>query len=160
MTDGSAARRELLAHVREMLRAVRLFKNDLPAQHPAVPFGTVSVLSMIDVMAAEPPAGCHGKELAARCSLDPSTISRTVATLVRSGLVQRTADPADGRASVLSLTPLGRQTLSDVTAWADDRLADALKEWRPDELAAFTALLRRFSTDLMSRYDQPLEAAR
>ncbi|UQU65153.1 MarR family transcriptional regulator [Couchioplanes caeruleus] len=159
--DGSTSvPRELLSHVREMLRAVRLFKNELPAQHPAVPFGTVSVLSMIDAMAAGPPAGCHGKELAARCSLDPSTISRTVATLVRSGLVRRTADPADRRASVLSLTPLGRQTLDDVTAWADDRLADALQEWHPDEIATFTALMRRFSTDLTSRYDQPLEAAR
>jgi DNA-binding MarR family transcriptional regulator len=160
MDDGTAARRELLDHVRELLKAIRLFKNELPARHPAIPLGTVSVLSMIDVMAAEPPSGCHGKDLAARCSLDPSTISRTVAALVRSRLVERTADPADGRASVLSLTPLGRQTLTDVTAWADDRLAAALQEWRPDEIAAFTALMRRFSADLMSRYDQPLEAAR
>ena len=160
MDGGTAARRQLLSHVREMLKAVRLFKSDLPAHHPAVPTGTLGVLSIIDLMATEPATGCHVKDLAARFGLDPSTVSRTVAALVRSGLVERAADPADGRASVLTLTALGRQTLIEVTTWADERLADALKEWTPEDVTVFTALMQRFSADLMSRYDQPLEAAR
>ena len=36
---GSAARRELLAHMREMLKAVRLLKNEMSAQHPDDPAG-------------------------------------------------------------------------------------------------------------------------
>jgi len=160
MDGATEARQELLGHMREMLKAVRLLKNDLPAHHPEVPSGTLSVLWMIQSMAGEPATGCHLKDLAARCALDPSTVSRTVATLVRSGLVQRTADPSDGRASVLSLTAVGHRTLTDVTTWADERLAAALEEWTPEEITAFTALMRRFSADLMSRHHQPLEAAR
>ena len=160
MDAATEARHPLLGHIRELLKAVRLFKSDLPAHHPEVPPGSLGVLWTIESMAGEPATGCHIKDLAARCFLDPSTVSRTVATLVRSGLVERTADPSDGRASVLSLTGTGRRTLTDVTDWADDRLAGALQEWTPEEIATFTALMRRFSADLMSRYDQPLEAAR
>ena len=36
---------------------------------------------------------------------DPSTVSRQVAALVKDGLLERRADPADGRASILVLTP-------------------------------------------------------
>src|SRR5437868_6066116 len=38
---------------------------------------------------------------------DPSTISRQVATLVKDGLIERRADPADGRASLLAVTEKG-----------------------------------------------------
>jgi DNA-binding MarR family transcriptional regulator len=154
---GTAARHELLVRLHDLLKAVRLFKNDLPAERAGVPYGA---LAMIDSIATDPAGACHLKDLAARHALDPSTVSRAVATLVRSGLVGRTADPADGRASVLALTPLGRQTLADVHGWADQRLADALRDWSLDDLTTFSALLRRFATDLMTRYDQTLEVAR
>ena len=157
---GSAARRELLAHLRETLKAVRLLKHDMSTQHPDVPAGTLSVLALIDAMGAEPAPGCHVKDLATRSSLDPSTVSRAVASVVRAGLVERTADPYDGRASVLGLTAAGRRALGDALAWSDARLADALKEWSPEDITVFTALLQRFSSDLMSRHHQPLEAVR
>ncbi|MEV4635724.1 MarR family winged helix-turn-helix transcriptional regulator [Actinoplanes sp. NPDC049548] len=157
---GSAARRELLAHLRELLKAVRLLKNEMSLQHPAVPAGTLSVLALIDAVAAEPAHGCHVKDLAARSSLDPSTVSRAVAAVVRAGLVARAADPHDGRASVLGLTAAGRQALGDAMAWSDNRLAAALENWSVADVSVFTALLQRFSADLMSHYEQPLEAAR
>jgi DNA-binding MarR family transcriptional regulator len=157
---GSTARHELLANVRDLLKAVRLFKGDLPARHEAVPTGTIGVLATIDAIGGEPIGGCHLKDLAARCALDPSTVSRAVAALVRSDLVARTADPTDGRASVLSVTPLGRQTLDDFNRLADERLADALREWSPEDIAVLSALLQRFSADLMTRTDRNLEVAR
>jgi DNA-binding MarR family transcriptional regulator len=149
---GSTARQELMACMREMLKAVRLFKSDLPIEHTTVPVGA---LAMIDSA-----GDCHLKDLAARSALDPSTVSRAVATLVKSGLVGRSADPADGRASVLALTPEGRRTLDEVNGWMDDRLADALKDWSPEDIAVFSALMQRFATDLMTRHDQTLEVAR
>lgn len=151
---GTAARQQLLGCMRDMMKAVRLFKNDLPGRHATVPTG---VLAMIEATSA---AGCHLKDLATRSALDPSTVSRAVAALVRSGHVGRTADPADGRASVLALTPHGRQTLAEVQSWADESLAEALRDWSPEDIAVFGALMRRFATDLMNRYDQSLEAAR
>jgi DNA-binding MarR family transcriptional regulator len=162
MVDDSraAARRQLLTELRDLLKAVRVFKNDLPNRHADVPAGTMGVLATIDAIGGEPAGGCHLKDLAARCALDPSTVSRAVAALVRSGLVARTADPTDGRASVLTVTPRGRRTLDDFTRLADERLADALRAWSPEDIAVLAALLRRFATDLMTRTDRNLEVAR
>ncbi len=154
---GFTARRELLDHIRELLKAVRLMKGEL-ATH--VPAGTFQVLATIRHLDAGASPGCHLKDLAARCALDPSTVSRSVASLVKAGLVARTADPDDGRASVLTLTADGRQTLDEVFGRLDDHLADVLEEWSFDDVAAFTALMHRFTTDLMSRHHHPLEAAR
>jgi DNA-binding MarR family transcriptional regulator len=156
---GTAARHELLARIRDVLKAVRLFKNTLPPRRLSVPNGTLGILASVNDIAG-PTDGCHVKDLAAHCALDPSTISRAVGALVRSGLVQRSADPTDGRASTLGLTSHGREVLSDVTGWYDDRLADALKDWSREDMAALSALLQRFCDDLMSRNHNPLEAAR
>lgn len=157
---GPTARHALLTDLRDLLEAVRVFKSVLPAGPEAVPTGTLAVLATIDAIGSEPVGGCHLKDLAARCALDPSTVSRAVAGLVRSGLVARTADPQDGRASVLTVTRTGKHTLAEFTRLADERLADALRDWNPDDIAVLSALLRRFSTDLMTRTDRNLEAAR
>ena len=161
MVDDAVARQELIAQMRDLLKAVRLFKNDMPTGHAAVPAGTLGVLATIHHLASQPDRGCHLKDLAALNALDPSTVSRSVAALVRAGLVGRTADPVDGRASVLALTPLGRQTLDEVNGWADRSLADTLQHWDPEDVAVLAALLRRFTADLLARYHHnPLEAAR
>jgi len=157
---GAVARHGLLASVRDLLMAVRVAKSDLPTRQETVPTGAAGVLAAISAIDGEPVGGCHLKDLAVRCALDPSTVSRAVAALVRSGLVARTADPADGRASVLTVTPLGRQALDEFNRLADERLAGALRHWSPEDIAVLAALLRRFSADLMTRTDRPLEVAR
>lgn len=158
--DVAAARHELLARVRDVLKAVRLFKNQQHPRHSTLLMGTLGVLAKIDEIGAD--AGCHSKDLAAHTALDPSTISRAVTALVRTGMVVREADPHDGRASVLALTPEGREVLDDVHGWYDDRLADALRDWTAQDLTALATLLQRFSDDLIVRFttNQTLEAAR
>jgi DNA-binding MarR family transcriptional regulator len=149
--DGAAARHRLLDRVRDVLKAVRLVKGRQPPGPTVIPSGTVGVLATIDKI--ESGVGCHGKDLAAECALDPSTISRAVGALVRSGLVVRTADPADGRASVLAMTPQGRQALDDIVGWYNDLLAEALGAWSVRDLTRLTDLLQRFSDDLIARFD-------
>jgi DNA-binding MarR family transcriptional regulator len=159
MSDAPA-RRELLARMRDVLMAIRLFKNMPPPRHLAVPSGTLGVLATIDDIGVT--SGCHVKDLAQRCRLDPSTVSRAVAALVGAGLVARSADPADGRASVLALTDRGRAVLASCTAWYGDLLAEALQDWSNEDLAAFGAMLQRFSDDLIrsaGRRTPTLEAA-
>ena len=142
---------ELVIRIRELIKAVRLAKNDLAA-HSAVPSGALAVLSMI-----EESGPAQSKDLAVRSALDPSTISRAVSALCRAGLLERTADPADGRASLLMLTEGGRQALQEADSWYDERLAVALADWTPADVDTFAALLHRFSEDLITK---PLEAAR
>jgi DNA-binding MarR family transcriptional regulator len=152
------ARRELRERLRDTLKAVRLLKHHAPPS--AIPTGMVGILATIAAIAdPERPAtsrsaGCHVKDLAAHNALDPSTVSRAVAALVRLGLVQRTADPTDGRASFLALTPPGAQALDETHLWYDGLLADALRDWSLPELTAFAGMLHRFSADVLRHTDK------
>nr|WP_240942680.1 MarR family transcriptional regulator [Planosporangium thailandense] len=97
--------------------------------------------------------GCHPKELAARCALDASTISRAVAALVERGLVRRSPDPADGRARLLTLTPDGRTALAKVEQLQSVHLAEALRDWTAEEVDAFAVALGRFVAGLTAHLD-------
>ena len=55
-------------------------------------------------------------DLVTRLGQDKSTVSRQVAKLVELGLVDRTADPVDGRAQVLAPSPEGSARLARIRA--------------------------------------------
>ena len=76
---------------------------------------------------------------------DPSTISRQVAALVKDGLLERRADPADGRASLLVLTPKADAVLAEHNRIRLEHFADILTDWSDAELADFASLLHRFT---------------
>lgn len=78
---------------------------------------------------------------------DPSTVSRQVAGLVKDGLVERRADPVDGRASLLVLTPKAGAVLAEQNDLRLDFFARVLRDWSSDEVDQFAALLARFTTD-------------
>src|SRR3954467_11783374 len=66
--------------------------------------------------------------LAARAGVDVSVASRQLATLERSGYVERRPDPNDGRASLMHLPDAGAAALAGTravrSAWATTALAD------------------------------------
>jgi DNA-binding MarR family transcriptional regulator len=144
--------------LRDLDKSMRLIRQRRAGGRSAVPAGTVSLLMHID----EHAAGCHGRELAARTGLDPSTISRAVASLVANGLVERRADPADGRASVLVLTAAGTAALTDAHRWFGEVLDRALADWTAGEVGALCTALGRFVRAIeqsLGNHDT-LEAAR
>lgn len=81
---------------------------------------------------------------------DPSTVSRQVAQLVRLGLAERTADPADGRASVLVATAEGRRVFEENRRRRTAHIAEVLAPWEPADRCRLAELLGRFTTDLES----------
>jgi DNA-binding MarR family transcriptional regulator len=87
--------------------------------------------------------------LAEQVSVDPSTMSRHVAILEQAELVQRVADPADGRAQSLSLTPAGRQVMEKVRTARHDLIADVLVDWNDADRAQLATLLARLSDDFV-----------
>ena len=57
--------------------------------------------------------------LASALELDKSTLSRTVETAFKSGLINRTVDPLNRRQQVISLTDRGRQTAGAINERCD-----------------------------------------
>jgi DNA-binding MarR family transcriptional regulator len=83
--------------------------------------------------------------LAAKVHSDPSTISRQASHLVEMGLVERRADPGDGRASLLALTDAGTALLEHTRQRRDDRTAAIIKSWEPAEREQFADLIDRYT---------------
>ncbi len=67
--------------------------------------------------------------LAQALHLDASTVTRQVMALERGGLVERHADPADGRSSTISLTPEGRQAMREVQRQRRQRIETLVSDW-------------------------------
>lgn len=65
-------------------------------------------------------------DLAAALALKTSTISRHLSRLEQLGLVQRTGDPSDARASLLTLSETGHHTHAVLTAAWQEILAEQL----------------------------------
>ncbi|HET7762382.1 MAG TPA: MarR family transcriptional regulator [Phycicoccus sp.] len=90
------------------------------------------------------------RELADIERVSPPSMTRTVASLVELGLVDRADDPTDGRQVILSLTEAGRRTVRDTRRRRDQWLAVRLEKLSEDErrlLVEATALLGRVAAE-------------
>jgi DNA-binding MarR family transcriptional regulator len=85
-------------------------------------------------------------DLVAQLGQDKSTVSRQVAKLVELGLVDRTADPVDGRAQVLASSPEGSARLARIREARRARWAADLSDWPTDDVAMLAELLARINT--------------
>jgi DNA-binding MarR family transcriptional regulator len=85
--------------------------------------------------------------IAAATGLLGSHVSRELRGLERQGLVARTADRADGRAVVVSVTPAGRTAYRRLKESSVAAADTALAGWRADELATLARLLDRMADD-------------
>jgi DNA-binding MarR family transcriptional regulator len=85
--------------------------------------------------------------LAERVASDPSTVSRQVAALVRDGLVERRADPVDGRAALLVPTEKADAVLREHEDLRQQHFGRMLENWSDRDLQRFAALLERFTCD-------------
>jgi DNA-binding MarR family transcriptional regulator len=83
-------------------------------------------------------------ELAALANLDASTVSRHVSQLHRSGLIQRTADPADGRAQRVAISPEGQALLHQGLARRRELLRRSFEGWEQSDVETLEQLLTRF----------------
>lgn len=89
----------------------------------------------------------RASEIAGSLHSDPSTVSRQVATMVKDGLLQRQADPEDGRASILALTDKAGAVIAEHDRVRLTHFAEMLSDWSLSDLSRFAALLQRFTAD-------------
>jgi DNA-binding MarR family transcriptional regulator len=76
---------------------------------------------------------------------DTSTVSRQVSALVQHGLVERKADPQDGRACLLVATEAGRTSFDQARAARTEHIARVLAEWPQSDRRTLVMLLDRFN---------------
>ena len=79
--------------------------------------------------------------LAVKEGVTQPAMTQLIARLQESGLVSRTADPADGRVVQVRLTDEGRKILARRRAVRAERLAEILARLSPQEQAALGAAL-------------------
>ena len=86
--------------------------------------------------------------LARALHLDASTVTRQITALERGGLVERRADPADGRSSIIILTPEGRQSMREVERERRQRIGALVSDWDDAERAHLGLALTRLNASL------------
>jgi DNA-binding MarR family transcriptional regulator len=96
--------------------------------------------------------GCSGPTrtsvLAETMRLDQSTVSRHVRALEQLGLVERTGDPDDRRAALLSLTPAGEERLAAIIAERRAIFSSATAGWSDDDRAQLAGFIDRMARSL------------
>lgn len=135
--------RELGASVSSLVRSFHRAKEQFVAETAHdVAWSAHVVLARL---ATEGPL--RASELAELIQSDPSTVSRQVASIVRAGLVQRQADPEDGRASLLILTDAGREVYHQQLEVRTRHMALMLQDWSEQDCRQLAHLLGRLTRD-------------
>ena len=119
-------------------RRVRFESTQVVAPHQ------FSVMARLDKTALTP------RELAEIERVSPPSMTRTVAALVKRGLVARQDDPLDGRQVFISLTSEGTSLLRETRRQRDAWMASRLKGITADErevLVKATAILTRVASE-------------
>ena len=127
--------------VLDLLRTVRKAKARMAADARGDVDSATQLL--LHTVAAHGPT--RTSALAESVHSDLSTVSRQVGALVAGGLLERRADPADGRACLLALTPAGEAAVADHQRGRANFFAAVLDGWAQDELLQFAGLLERFT---------------
>jgi DNA-binding MarR family transcriptional regulator len=85
--------------------------------------------------------------LASLAHMDVGMATRRVQALVEARLATRSADPSDGRVSLIDTTAAGTRAAAALHEVRRDHLARALSDWSAAELQQFDRLLTKFLAD-------------
>jgi DNA-binding MarR family transcriptional regulator len=131
----------------QLIRLVRLIERkqvQYQAEHPdAVERATYHLLVHL-VKDGPRRAG----SLAEAVHSDPSTISRQIGHLVKLGLVERTADPVDGRATLLAATTEGLRVFEENRRLRNQTFARILTDWSDPDRTALAEMLARLTISI------------
>jgi DNA-binding MarR family transcriptional regulator len=125
-----------------LLRRARVISERLAGElHPDLDGSAYGLLALLQDLGP-----LRAGDLVARLGQDKSTVSRQVTKLAELGLVDRTADPVDGRAQVLAPSPEGSARLARIRAARRARWEADLSDWPTDDVATLAELLARINT--------------
>ena len=98
-------------------------------------------MDTLDILAQR--ASWKMSELAEALHVEPSTATRAVERLVKTGMAERQASADDGRVVRVSITPVGRGMHESVLQRRTELLTFILKSYRRRELPVFADMLER-----------------
>lgn len=145
------ARTDLLTGLEQevgvMIRRIRrIIRERAQAVHPELQSSSYLMLSWLDQHGPQ-----RASSMAETFCIDKGAISRQIQHLLDLGLVERAPDPADGRATLVSVSDEARSRMAAVAderrRWLDDRLRD----WTDADLTDMVTLLRRYNAALDER---------
>ncbi|HEX7717747.1 MAG TPA: MarR family transcriptional regulator [Marmoricola sp.] len=148
-SEGDADRRQdavrsLEHEIGTLLRRIRRGLTERATQvHPELNATSYMLLSTLSEH-----GGRRAAELAEIFALDKGSVSRLVHQLLELGLVARSPDPVDGRASLLSVTEEAVRRLDRVRGERREHFDDRLDGWDPSEIEDLAAALARFNLAL------------
>ena len=140
-TDKHEAFVRLEREIGLLLRRARAISARLAGElHPDLDGAAYGLLALL-----EDTGPLRASDLVSRLGLDKSTVSRQVATLVDLGLVERAADPEDGRAQVLTPSAEGSARLAAIREVRRARWEADLSGWPAQDVATLAELLARLN---------------
>jgi DNA-binding MarR family transcriptional regulator len=132
---------ELEREIGLLLRRSRAISARLAAElHPDLDGAAYGLLSLL-----QDTGPLRASDLVARIGLDKSTVSRQISHLVDLGLVDRAADPVDGRAQVLTPSAEGSARLARIRDVRRARWERDMSDWPPADVATLADLLHRLN---------------
>ena len=139
-----AAVRSLEYEIGTLLRRVRRGLAERAVRvHPELNASSYMLLSTLNEHGAR-----RAADLAELYALDKGSVSRFVHQLVELGLVERSPDPADGRASILSVTDDAVRRLAEVRGHRRQHFDDRLASWDAEDIEDLATRLGRFNLAL------------
>ncbi|MEV7430177.1 MarR family transcriptional regulator [Nocardioides sp. NPDC092400] len=144
VTDRGESVRRLEQEVGVVIRRVRrVIGERARAVHPDLQPSSYLMLSyLVDR------GQLRASEMAEVFGIDKGAISRQVQHLMDLQLIDRSPDPKDGRATLLSASEDAVRRLDEVAAMRRQYLDERLGDWSDEELADFADTLARYNRTL------------
>ena len=146
--DEASTAEDIASAVIAMFRQFNSIKSRVAGSQEA----DHSPLFLLVKLASHGPS--RASDLAEQMCADPSTVSRQVASLVRSGLIERRADPDDGRASILVPTDLGLTRVREFSRRRGATMQPVIEDWSQQDKDDLLRLVRKYTEGIEAHREQ------
>src|SRR3954471_1958713 len=143
MADDDSALGVIETQVAMLIRLGEATRRSSPRPHRALDRAAYVILRLLRESGPQ-----NISAVAHRLNLDGSTVTRQVGAMHRDALVERSADPDDGRGTVIAATAEGLAQVDAVSLARRELYAVVLKDWTSDERRDLAIALERLTRDM------------